>query len=288
MDEYRTVLEVRFSEPHREEGTWDRYDETLIPYGSDVRCTGEWDEDSMVPHTPDECAEYDLEYALGPVIDEQYLARVVRQGPMDVRVRLLERRTGLASWRHVSTHTPDPAAVARAYLRSAVEGFDDVRRDLRYRICDAYRAGDTADSLVSSVAGRIPEDEVLGLLRAHDEAEKATGLIAQLVHDLAHEAEVGISDRNELELRLYPSFAQEINFQEWGHHGDEGDWGPDPWGHQEGVEAAERLLTVLAPHYAAFRDGQKATADHLAPSQPPFPGVVRISPLKALPSPAAA
>ncbi|WP_369166300.1 hypothetical protein [Streptomyces sp. AFD10] len=288
MNEYRTVLEVRFPEPHREEGTWYRYNKTLTPYGSDVRCTGEWDEESMAPHTPDECAELDLEYALGPVIDEQYLARVVREGTMDVRVRLLQRTTDPSLWRHLSTHTPDPADVEHAYLHSAIRGFDDVRRDLRHRIRNAYRAGDTADSLVRSVAGRIPEDEVLGLLRAHDEVEKATGLIAQLFHDAAHRTAVGISDLNELKLHLYPSFAQEINFQEWRLHGDEGDWGPDPWGHHEGVEAAERLLTALAPHYSALWDGQKATADHLAPSQPPFPGVVRISPLTTLPSPAAA
>ncbi|MYR38950.1 hypothetical protein GTX14_25370 [Streptomyces sp. SID4944] len=72
------------------------------------------------------------------------------------------------------------------------------------------------------MAGRIPEDEVLGLLRAHDEVEKATGLIAQLFHDPAHRTAVWISDRNELELRLYPSFTQEINFEEWMRPGDEG------------------------------------------------------------------
>ncbi|MYR38951.1 hypothetical protein GTX14_25375 [Streptomyces sp. SID4944] len=106
MGEYRTVLEVRFPEPHREEGTWYRYDETLTPYGSDVYCIGEWDEESMCPRTSDECAEFDLECALGPVIDEQYLARVVREGTMDVRVRLLERTADPSLWRHVSTHSP--------------------------------------------------------------------------------------------------------------------------------------------------------------------------------------
>ncbi|MEV4339033.1 hypothetical protein [Streptomyces sp. NPDC049590] len=288
MDEYQTVLEVRFPEPHREEGTWYRYDEALAPYDSDVRCIQEWDEDSMCPRTPDECAELDLEDALDSVIDEQYLARVVRQGTMDVRVRLLERSTDPDLWCHLSTHSPDPSTVARAYLRAAVRGFDDVRRDLRYRIRAAYHAGDAADSLVRAVAGLIPEDEVLGLLRAHDEAEKATELIAQLFHDPAHETAVGISDHNELELYLYPSFSQEINFKEWTLHGDEGDWGPDPWGHHEGVDVAERLLTALAPHYAAFRDGGKATAVHLAPPEPPFPGMVRIRPLTAQPPPAAA
>ncbi|MET9378819.1 hypothetical protein ABZX98_32580 [Streptomyces sp. NPDC002992] len=82
MDEYQTILEVRFPEPHGEEGSWHRYDEVLDPYYSNVTCIGDWDEDSMMPRTPTECAEGELEHALDTVIDEQYLTRVVRGGTM--------------------------------------------------------------------------------------------------------------------------------------------------------------------------------------------------------------
>ncbi|MET9437553.1 hypothetical protein [Streptomyces sp. NPDC006551] len=279
MDEYRTILEVRFPEPHGEEGTWRRYDEVLDPYYSNVMCIGEWDEDSTVPRTPTDCAEDDLEQALDTVIDEQYLARVVREGTMDVRVRLFQRGNDTSGWRHVSTHSPEPSTIARAYLGSAVRGFDDVRRDLRCRIRAAHRAGATADSLVTTVFGRIPEGEVLGLLRADDEAGRATKLIAQLFHDPAHKTCVGISGDNGLVLYLFPSHSQEINFKEWTRDDHGGDWGPDPWGYRAGVEVADRLLTALAPHYAAFWNGEKATAVHLAPSEPPYPGTVRIEPL---------
>ncbi|MET9378818.1 hypothetical protein ABZX98_32575 [Streptomyces sp. NPDC002992] len=137
----------------------------------------------------------------------------------------------------------------------------------------------TADSLVTTVSGRIPEDEVLGLLRADDESGRATKLIAQLFHDPAHKTCVGISGDNGLVLYLFPSHSQEINFEEWTRDDHCGDWGPDPWGHRAGVEVADRLLTALAPHYAAFWNGEKATAVHLAPSEPPYPGTVRIEPL---------
>lgn len=284
MDECRTVLEVRFPEPHGEEGTWRRYDEVLDPYYSYVACIGNWNEDSMWPRTPTERAEGDLELQLDTVIDEQYLARVVREGTMDVRVRLLESGNEPSGWRHVSTHSPEPSRVARAYLSTAVQGFDEVRRDLRRRIRAAYRAGDTADRLVVDVSGRIPEDEVRGLVKAHDEAEKATKLIAQLFHDPAHRTCVEISSSNGLVLHLFPSFSQEINFEEWVRHDDGGDWGPDPWGHRAGVDAAEKLLAALAPHYAAFWNGEKATAAQLAPSEPPYPGMVRIEPLATQPS----
>ncbi|MFF9981156.1 hypothetical protein [Streptomyces erythrochromogenes] len=284
MDEYRTVLEVRFPEPHGEEGTWQRYDEVLDPYYSNARCIENWDEDSMWPRTPTECAEDDLEHALDTVIDEQYLARVVREGTMDVRIQLFKPIAESSSWRHVSTHSPEPSRVARAYLRSAVRGFDEVRQDLRHRILAAYLAGETADSLVTEVSGRIPEDEVRGLVQAHDEAETATKLIAHLSHDPAHKAWVGISDDNGLILHLFPSFSQEINYEEWLRHGDEQDWGPDPWGHRAGVEVAERLLTALGPFYSAFWNGEKARAVHLAPSEPPYPGMVRIEALATEPS----
>ncbi|WP_326647243.1 hypothetical protein [Streptomyces sp. NBC_01750] len=165
-----------------------------------------------------------------------------------------------------------------------MRGFDEVRNDLRCRTRAAYRAGEAAEILVKRVSGRIPEDEVLGLLRAHDEAEKATKLIAQLFHDPEHKVWVGISDSNRLLLHLFPSFSQEINYEEWLRSDDDGDWGPDPWGYRAGVEVAGKFLATLAPHYTAFCSGEQATAVHLAPSEPPYPGMVRIEPLPTQPS----
>ncbi|MET7312765.1 hypothetical protein ABZS68_38585 [Streptomyces sp. NPDC005571] len=289
MDQMRTVLEVRFPDPHGESSAWLRYDEVLDPYFSSVSCVVDWDEDSMGGSTPVECAEQDLEEAFDTVVEEQYLARVVREGTMDVRVNMLKPSADDASgWRPLTTLAPSPAHIAQCYLSAAVRGYDRVRADLRYRLLVAHREGLAVDDLVTSVAGRIGEDEVRGLIEAEQERGRARDLIKRLCPAAPHEVSVIINADNSLSVELYPSFDQEINYEDW----QVSDWWPtdcsDPWGYSEGLAKAEELLAALSSHYVATRNDKPATAAHLAPSRPSFPGVVSIKPLASPTAPCSA
>ncbi|MFJ9589703.1 hypothetical protein [Streptomyces acidicola] len=284
---YRTWLEVRFRDDDGQDGTWQRYDEVMDPYYSQAPHSEQVYEDDSdwLPGTPQERAQDDLNEALGTVIDEQYLARVVRDGPMDVRVRLVEEGSGDTADRVIAVCTPSPAEEARAYLEPAVRGYDDVRDDLRYRLLRAHRAGVDADNLIREVAGRIEAAEIRGLFEADRLAEAARAVIAGW-EDPEGRAAVTVGRDNSVLVLLRTSFEQEINYEEMcrsdGSEGyedcEDGDW----WGYKDGVRDAEALLQLLTEHYTVTRGGRPATASDLAPLDPVQWGWVRITPEPSL------
>lgn len=282
MEQYRTWLEVRFRDDDGQDGPWQRYDEVMDPYYSQApRSEQVYEDDSdWLPGTVQERAQDDLNEALGTVIDEQYLARVVRDGPMDVRVRLVEADSGNTADRVIAVCTPSPKKEARAYLESAVRGYDDVRDDLRWRLLRAHRAGVDADELIREAAGRIEAAEIHGLFEADRLAEAARTVIAGW-EDPEGRAAVTVGRDNSVLVLLRTSFQQEIDYEEMcrsdGPEGyedcEDGDW----WGYKDGVRDAEALLQLLTEHYTVTRRDNPATASGLAPLAPDRWGWVRIT-----------
>lgn len=281
MEQYRTWLEVRFRDDDGQDGPWERYDEVMDPCYSEAPASEQvYEDDSQwLPGTPQERAQEDLDEALGTVIDEQYLARVVRDGPMGVRVRLVEEGSGDTADKVIAVCTPSPEQEARAYLESAVRGYDKVRDDLRWRLLRAHRAGVDADYLIREAAGRIEAAEIHGLFEADQLAEAARAVIAGW-EDPESRAAVTIGRNNSVLVHLRTSFEQDINYEEMyrsdglGYENCEGgDW----WGYKDGVRDAEALLQLLTEHYTVTRGGGPATPSDLAPLDPAQWGCVRIT-----------
>ncbi|MFJ8536867.1 hypothetical protein [Streptomyces sp. NPDC093591] len=282
METYRTLLEVRFPDDDGEDGPWQRYDEVMDPYYSQAPSSEQaYDDDSdWLPGTPQESAQDDLKEALRTVIDEQYLAHVVRDGPMDVRVRLVENGAGDATDRVVAVCMPSPEEKARAYLETALRGYDDVRADLRRRLLMAHRAGVGADELIDAAAGRIEATEIHALFEAGRLAEAAREVIGGW-EDPEARARVSVAVDNSVVVLLQTSFQQEMNYEDMcrcdGMEGygdcEDGDF----WGYKDGVPDAESLLKILTGHYTVTRDGRPAAPSDLAPTNPHQPGWVRIT-----------
>ncbi|MEW2615050.1 hypothetical protein AB0937_33685 [Streptomyces sp. NPDC047880] len=287
MEQYRTWLEVRFRDDDGQDGPWQRYDEVMDPYYSQApRSEQLYEDDSQwLPGTLQERAQDDLNEALDTVIDEQYLARVVRDGPMDVRVRLVEEGSGDTPDKVIAVCTPSPEQEARAYLKSALSGYDDVRDDLRWRLLRAHRAGVVADDLIRETAGRIEAAEIHALFEADRLAEAARAVIAGWP-DPEDRAAVTVERDNSVLVLLRTSFQQEINYEEMCRSDDDygyedcedGDW----WGYKDGVRDAEALLQLLTEHYTVTRGVGPATPSDLAPLDPVRWGWVRIAPKPSL------
>ncbi|MFJ4624626.1 hypothetical protein [Streptomyces sp. NPDC088812] len=283
MEQYRTLLEVRFRDADSRDAPWQRYDEVLDPFYSYApRSEQVYEDDSdWLPGTVQERAQDDLNDALGIVIDEQYLVRVVRDGPMDVRVRLVEGGSGDTADKVVAVCTPSPEEEARAYLTSALCGYDDVRADLRRRLLRAHRAGVGADELIREVAGRIEVAEIRGLFEAGRLAEAARAVVAGW-EDPEGRVAVSVERDNSVMVLLRTSFQQEINYEELclsdGPEGYENCEDGDFWGYKDGVRDAEALLPLLTEHYTVTCGDRPATASDLAPLDPDRWGRVRITP----------
>ncbi|MEV7383280.1 hypothetical protein [Streptomyces lydicus] len=283
METYRTWLEVRFPDEDGRDGTWQRYDQVMDPYLSMAPASeSQYDDDYIwLPGTPEERARDDLNEALDTVIDEQYLSRVVREGTMDVRVRLLENASGEVG-EVVAVCTPTPQQGAEAYMSAAVRGYDAVRSDLRGRIRTAHRAGTSVDSLIDAAGGRIDADEIRALL----EADRLTDAVREVIKgwpDKEGRTDVVVTDDNSVHVLLRTSFSQEINYTEMCRAGEDYNYGledcedGDHWGYKEGVRDAEALLQLLTAHYVVTRRDAPATALDLAPQDPHQPGHVRIT-----------
>jgi hypothetical protein len=287
MEQYRTWLEVRFRDDGGQDGPWQRYDQVMDPYYSQApRSEQLYEDDSQwLPGTVQECAQDDLNEALDTVIDEQYFARAVRDGPMDVRVRLVEEGSGGSPDKVIAVYTPSPEQEARAYLKSALSGYDDVRDDLRWRLLRAYQAGVAADELIRETAGRIEAAEIHALFEADRLAQAARAVIAGW-EDPEDRAAVMVDRTNSVLVLLRTSFQQEINYEEMcrsdGHYGYENCEDDDWWGYKDGVRDAEALLQLLAEHYAVTCGGRPAAASDLAPTDPAQWGQVRITPKPSL------
>ncbi|WSQ15113.1 hypothetical protein OG604_49575 [Streptomyces sp. NBC_01231] len=280
--EHRTWLEVRFRDDDGQDGPWQRYDEVMDPYYSQAPGSEQVydDESQWLPGTVQERAQDDLNEALGTVIDEQYLARVVRNGPMDVRVRLVEEGSGDTPDKVIAVCTPSPEQEARAYLKSAVRGYDVVRDDLRWRLLRAHRAGVDADHLIREAAGRIEATEIHDLFEAGQLAEAARTVIPGW-RDPEGRAAVTIGRDNSVLVLLRTSFQQDINYEEMclsdGPEGCEDCEDGDFWGYKDGVRDAEALLQLLTEHYTVTRGNNPATASDLAPRHPNEWGWVQIT-----------
>ncbi|MGP2441452.1 hypothetical protein [Streptomyces sp. JW3] len=283
MEQYRTWLEVRFRDHDSQDAPWQRYDEVLDPFYSYApRSEQVYEDDSnWLPGTPQERAQDDLDDALGIVIDEQYLARVVRDGPMDVRVRLVEGDSRATADKVVAVCTPSPEGEARAYLTSALRGYDDVRDDLRWRLLQAHRAGVDGDELIRKAAERITTAEIRGLFEAGRLAEAARAVVAGW-QDPEGRAAVSVERDNSVVVLLRTSFRQEINYEEMcrsdGPEGYEDCEDGDFWGYKEGVRDAKALLQLLTEHYTVTFGDRPAAASDLAPLDPHQWGRVSIAP----------
>ncbi|MYT18272.1 hypothetical protein YWIDRAFT_07963 [Streptomyces sp. SceaMP-e96] len=281
METYRTWLEVRFPDNDGRDDAWQRYDQVVNPYLSMAPASeSQYDDDYIwLPGTPAERARDDLNEALDIVIDEQYLARVVREGTMDVRVRLLENAFGEAG-EVVAVCTPTPQQKAEAYLSAAVRGYDAVRSDLRDRIRIARHAGVSVNSLIDAAASRVDADEIHALLEA-DRLSEAVREVIKGWPDQEGRTDVVVADNNSVHVLLRTSFSQEMNYEEmcladdsYGYEDcEDGDW----WGYKDGVRDAEALLKLLTAHYIVTRGNAPATAHDLAPKDPHQPGHVRIT-----------
>ncbi|WEH12233.1 hypothetical protein [Streptomyces sp. VNUA24] len=282
MEQYRTLLEVRFRDDDGQEAPWQRYDEVMDPYYSYApRSEHEYVDDSdWLPGSVQELAQDDLREALGIVIDEQYLVRVVRDGPMDVRVRLVEGGSGDTTDDVVAVCTPSPEEEARAYLEAALRGYDDVRDDLRGRLLQAHRAGVDGDKLIGEAAGRIEATEIRGLFEADRLAEAARAVVADW-EDPEERTVVSVERDNSVVVLLRTSFRQENNYEDMCRSDGEGyedcEDG-DFWGYKEGVRDAEALLQLLTEHYTVTCGDRPAAASDLAPLDPHQWGRVSIAP----------
>ncbi|MFE7834769.1 hypothetical protein ACFU53_01430 [Streptomyces sp. NPDC057474] len=282
MEQYRTLLEVRFPDDDCQDGPWQRYDEVLDPYYSQAPCSEQvyLDDSEWLPDTIQERAQDDLNEAFDIVIDEQYLARVVLNGSMDVRVRLVEEGSGDTADKVIAVCTPSPEQEARAYLGSALSGYDAVREDLRRRLLQAHRAGVSAEELIRRTAARIEPAEIQGLFEASRLAEAARAVIARW-EDPEDRAAVSIGRNNSVLVLLRTSFQQEMNYEDMCRSDGEGYEDckdGDFWGYKEGVRDAEALLQLLAEHYTVTCGNRPATASDLAPLDPVRWGRVRITP----------
>lgn len=282
MEQYRTWLDVRFPDDDGEYGPWQRYDKVMDPYYSQAPSYEQlYDDDSMwLPGTPEERAKEDLDEALGDIIDEQYLPRVVRDGFMDVRVRLVEVGSDDTDFTVVAVCTPSHEEKARAYLASAVRGYDQVRSDLRGRLLNAHRAGVDRDDLIRDAAGRIEADEVHALLKAGRLADVARDVIDGW-EDPEGRTSVFVENNNSVRVLLRTSFEQDIQYEEmFRRDADvyENCEDGDPWGYKEGVRNAEALLGVLTKHFTVTCGSRPATPSDLAPLDPARWGCVRITP----------
>jgi hypothetical protein len=275
-------LEVRFPDSDGHDGPWQRYDKVMDPYYSYApRSEQVYEDESHWPLTPQERAQDDLDRALGTVIDEQYLTRLVRKGPMDVRVLLAEGDSGDTAYKVIAECTPSPEKEARAYLKSAVSGYDDVRSDLRCRLLKAHRAGIGADELIRKAAGRIEAAEIYGLFEAGRLAEAARAVIDGW-KDPEGRTVVTVEEDNSVHVLLQTSFRQEINYEEMlrsdSPEGYEDCEDGDFWGYKDGVRDAETLLQLLTEHYTVTCGDRPATPSDLAPLDPDRWGRVRITP----------
>jgi len=157
------LIEVSFP-VFEQESEWLRYD-AVDPYSEcpGARSDDDWHSTSLA------YAEELLDMYLPYIVHDQYLRYMLREGPIDVRVRVFESADCEGSAAAVVEATWEQ--MAPLLLRAAGRAAREVHADLRTLVASASNAGMTLATLVREVHGELDEEAVLGILQAHAHRE---------------------------------------------------------------------------------------------------------------------